>query len=362
MGPVTLPGLCGRERLPRQEDAALSFECRCAAPIAPWAGAVSPVTAGPGSMLAPMGHGRRQFTISAEVTVEITDATRLRQAALGQLDAAQFVPEAGRTADEIRAAARAEVEQDVTAALDWITDADAVLVTSDGLDIVSSRHSIGVAGHHEEDEDQPDFAALFPLCHCDTDDCDACSGFQLTPRTAAALWAVAQIHADFAYDDVQEHGDDPVTDDGVWAAFNEYPRITWTQDAVWRRQAARAFDDLTADLAAGRLPSPTCPGEEMALHLMLRSAQAAIADGWGPTPGLLASLPEDDGDNDWDLTADVLLQDDDILSLFDEQMDGIEDPDSDANRDAGMGDYRPAAWFRTFNNMTPRDGRRPFRR
>lgn len=314
-------------------------------------------------MLTPMGRGRRQFTISAEVTVEITDATRLRRAALRQLDTAQFVPEADRTADEIQAAARAEVEEDATAALDWITDADAVLVTGDGLEIVSSSHSIGVAGRDDEEgEDHPDFAALFPLCHCDADDCDACSGFQLTPRAAAALWAVAQIHADFAYDDVHQHGDDPVTEDDGWAAFNEYPRITWTQDAVWRRQAARAFDDLTADLAAGRLPSPTCPGEEMALHLMLRSAQAAIADGWGPTPDLLAALPEDDGDYDWDLTAEVLLQDDDILSLFDERMDGIEDPDSDANRFAGMGDYRPAAWFRTFSNMTPRDGRRRFRR
>jgi len=38
------------------------------------------------------------------------------------------------------------------------------------------------------------------------------------------------------------------------------------QDAVWRRQAARACDDLTDDIAAGRWPRPTCPGEEMALH------------------------------------------------------------------------------------------------
>jgi uncharacterized protein (DUF2345 family) len=112
-------------------------------------------------MLAPMGQGRRQFTISAEVTVEITDTARLQQAALQQLDTAQFVPEADRTADEIQAAARAEVEEDPTAALDWITDADAVLVTGDGLEIVSSSHSIGVAGHDEEEgEGQPDFAAL----------------------------------------------------------------------------------------------------------------------------------------------------------------------------------------------------------
>jgi hypothetical protein len=57
------------------------------------------------------------------------------------------------------------------------------------------------------------------------------------------------------YDDVAEHGDDPVTDDGTWATLSDYPRITWRQDAVWRRQAARALDDLTADLEAGRAPA-----------------------------------------------------------------------------------------------------------
>lgn len=58
----------------------------------------------------------------------------------------------------------------------------------------------------------------------------------------------------------------------------------------------------------------------------------------------------------------MLLQDDDILDLFDDRMDGIEDPDSDHNRYMGMGDYRPEAWFRPFRNVTPRDGRRGFRR
>ncbi|WP_433294311.1 hypothetical protein ACQP2F_32780 [Actinoplanes sp. CA-030573] len=311
-----------------------------------------------------MGQGGQQFTISAEVTVEVTDMAGLQQAALQRLNTTQFLPDDRRSADEVRADARDEIEEDIAAALDWVTDADAILTVVDGVQVTSSQISIGEAGDDAADEDQqwPDFAALFPVCQCDAEDCETCSGFQMTPRTAAALWSVAQVHADFAYDDVQQHGDDPVTDDDAWAAFNEYPRITWTQDAVWRRQAARAFDDLTADLAAGHLPSPTCPGEEMALHLMLQSAQAAIADGWGPPPELLSSLPEVAGDYDWDLAEEVLLQDDDILSLFDVQMDGIEDPESEANRTAGMGDYRPAAWFRTFNNMTPRDGRRRFRR
>jgi hypothetical protein len=59
---------------------------------------------------------------------------------------------------------------------------------------------------------------------------------------------------------------------------------------------------------------------------------------------------------------EVLFQDHDILDLFDPERDGIEDPDSETNQQIAMGGYRPAVWFRTFDNMTLRDGRRLFRR
>jgi hypothetical protein len=67
-------------------------------------------------------------------------------------------------------------------------------------------------------------------------------------------------------------------------------------------------------------------------------------------------------DCDWRLLSDVLFQDGDILALFNIELDGIEDPDADQNRSIGMGDYRPQAWFQSFNNMDDRDPRRPFRR
>jgi len=59
---------------------------------------------------------------------------------------------------------------------------------------------------------------------------------------------------------------------------------------------------------------------------------------------------------------EVLVQDTDILNLFDADIDGIEDPTSEQNQFICMGDYRPAAWFTRFNNMDGRDSRRPFRR
>ena len=76
----------------------------------------------------------------------------------------------------------------------------------------------------------------------------------------------------------------------------------------------------------------------------------------------LAALPEHPDDLDWETCRDALFQDSDILSLFDPEHDGIEDPAAQGNQLIGMGDYRPPAWFETFLNMQPRDGRRPFRR
>lgn len=209
-----------------------------------------------------MGEGRRRFTIQAEVTVDVTDTEALRKAALGRVAEAQFVAHGDRSVDEIRNAETDDVQADLTAALDWVTDADAIVDAGIGAEVVGSSLSV-VEGDADKTApaETPDFVALFPVCRCEADDCDACSGFQMTPRTAAVLWAVAQLHADFAYDDIEQYGDAPIIDaDGGWVAFADYPRITWGQDAVWRRQAARAFDDLAADLAAGRLPSPTCPG------------------------------------------------------------------------------------------------------
>ncbi len=182
----------------------------------------------------------------------------------------------------------------------------------------------------------------------------------MTPRTALALWSIAVSRADSAYDDVEQHGDEQVQPTGDWVVFDEYPRITWNQNAVWRRQAARAFDDLAEDLSGGDWPRPTCAGEEMALHHVLDFAEAGVLE--CVSQEKMAALPEHPDDLDWEACRDVLFQDRDILSLLDPQHDGLEDPAAQENQLIGMGDYRPASWFDTFQNMQARDGRRPFRR
>jgi hypothetical protein len=185
----------------------------------------------------------------------------------------------------------------------------------------------------------------------------------MTPRTAAVLWSVAQVLADYGYDDVEKHGSDPLPERTGWYLFDRYPRLTWSQDATWRRRAARAYDDLAADLAAGGWPLPTCPAEELALHLILEDAPPTVEDGWtGLDEAAFDSLPGHPDDLDWDAMPDVLFQDTDILHLFEPGLDGIDDPHDALNTAMAIGDYRPSAWFENFANMQQRDEQRGFRR
>ncbi|WP_436499507.1 hypothetical protein [Actinokineospora sp. HUAS TT18] len=306
----------------------------------------------------------RRVKVMMEVVVEINDPAALEKFALDHIDQLNYATDDDTAAEAARAEERAQVIGDIVHAVNWIADPFTAIPDDAGLETSeSSQHAIEIDSTGLPITDTPDFAALFPICACHKDSCDNCSGFQLTPRTASVLWSSCVLRADQAYEDVIEFGDEPVDpDDGMWSTFDEYPPVTFRQNAVWRRQAARAFDDLATDLAAGHWPQPRCAAEEMALHLAIGTAIAAIADDWPNATRAIETLPQHQDDLDWDMANDVLFQDHDILNLFDIELDGIEDPDGDQNQYIGMGDYRPHAWFTTFNNADPRDGRRPFRR
>jgi hypothetical protein len=120
---------------------------------------------------------------------------------------------------------------------------------------------------------------------------------------------------------------------------------------------------LAADLAAGNWPLPTCPAEELALHLILEDVLSAAEDGWaGLDEATLDSLPKEPGDFDWDAMLDVLFQDTDIFISSSRASTESTTPHDVLNAEMAMGDYRQSAWFQNFANMQPRDERRGFRR
>jgi hypothetical protein len=222
------------------------------------------------------------------------------------------------------------------------------------------------------DSIEPDFAALFPVRSCERShvdweeemECDVCGDWQLTPRTADILYTALENLSDEAYDDVEEHGSDPVTrrNNGDWNLFDRYPRITWQMDADWRRQVARACEDLSQDLAEGRWPIPRNNAEEMALHLAIEDAPDYLDEAEDFADKRHDTLPKYPDDYSWDQCSDLLFQDHDVLMLFDQGLDGFEDPGTDINKQFRVGDLRPEAWFTSFANVEPRDPSRGFRR
>jgi hypothetical protein len=196
----------------------------------------------------------------------------------------------------------------------------------------------------------PDFAALFPVARDLAEDDEF---WPLTPRTAAALYGALGLIADWAYDDAETHGDDPVDPDGDWLLFDELPRISWRRDGAWRRDVARAADDLSNDIAHGRWPVPRCNAEELLLHLAIDYAADMVKD--GSSIAVLLDLPEHEDDYDWGMCSEELFQDHDVLLLYDDSVDGIEDPQAEANRRFRIGDLRPANWLTPFDNAEPRD-------
>ena len=291
-----------------------------------------------------------RIRITAEIVVEVVDETALRQAA-------------AERADEVNASDGRDGEQVVVrpgnaGAVAFLADPDAVADSIPGVEVVEASWHADIAVPGEAGEQAPDFAALLPIRHAADSD-GPHDAWQLTPRTAAVLYRSLSMLAEDAYEDIERHGGDPVTDNGDWDLFDRLPRLSWHEGIPWRRQAARSFDDLASDLSEGRWPLPRCNAEELALHLAIDVVPAVLDTGVAETelPGLL----EHPDDEDWDMCSEVLFQDHDILLLNDPAVDGIENPANALNRDLGIGDLRPCNWFRLFRNVEPRDLQRGFR-
>ncbi|MEB3065065.1 hypothetical protein [[Mycobacterium] zoologicum] len=175
---------------------------------------------------------------------------------------------------------------------------------------------------------------------------------KLTPRQRELLLTHLWVNADNAYDDIEEHGDQPVDEDSGrwWMILDRLPEQTWGLPAWWRRQLARAFDDLALDLEAGRLPRPRSVAEEVALVIAVAGAQAAMIDRQYNED--VEALPAASGDEDWQTAIDALIGN----QRVDWDMAPGDSPE-------WVGEIPPpATWFNPFDNSETRPPERGFRR
>ncbi|MGW4983595.1 hypothetical protein [Streptomyces mirabilis] len=79
-------------------------------------------------------------------------------------------------------------------------------------------------------------------------------------------------------------------------------------------------------------PDPRCTGEEMALHLGIARAEGLTRNRPRLVRETVADLPQHRRDFDWTACSAGLFEDHDVLMLFDDSLDGVEDSGSDVNR------------------------------
>ena len=123
-------------------------------------------------------------------------------------------------------------------------------------------------------------------------------------------------------------------------------------EGAWRDRLIQCFATVAQRLAQGvrdEYSLTNCTGEEMALQIVLMSADDFQADSLWPEPDALEALPSHQFDYDFDLMSDVLLKDNDVMRLFDPHLDGIDDPQNDYAVDRGMVNLHPSRWFLPFD-------------
>ncbi|MGW0538252.1 hypothetical protein [Streptomyces sp. NPDC003032] len=163
------------------------------------------------------------------------------------------------------------------------------------------------------------------------------------------------------WQDVAAVGDAPVGR-GEGRVLGLLPPLTFRQDQQWRRQMARCFDDLAAELAETGAVRPGCTGEEMALQLGIDRAKSLTRNRPRLVAETVEGLGEDRRDFDWDWCSSVLFEDRDVLMLFDASLDGIEDSGNEIDQALGVANPAAAQWFVPFRPSQARDAARGFRR
>lgn len=157
-----------------------------------------------------------------------------------------------------------------------------------------------------------------------------------TPDMAVCLYMTLCARHDEMLTSLNTEGMDALTQDF------DYPSICYgITDKSWWTNIILSYKFLIEDLENGRVPLPMCPAEEVAIHLCKEEA-VSLASGDNP-----AFMRADTAFTTDDLE-EALLEDLDILSIFDMRYDGIDSPDNPVNTILGMGNMNPMSWFNIF--------------
>src|SRR5205814_5262047 len=122
----------------------------------------------------------RRAKIKVEAIVEITDEAAVIEAALASIESAEF------SQDGEREAHQAEIKTDAVAAVGWLADPFGLIPGVPGAEVVSSEdQTVEVDEVGGRAVCCPGFRGVVPGLSVRGESCQACSGYQLTPRTAA---------------------------------------------------------------------------------------------------------------------------------------------------------------------------------
>lgn len=174
--------------------------------------------------------------------------------------------------------------------------------------------------------DVPDFAALY-------------ADSELTPRSAAKIWAVAEIIYDNFHRGLGEEILETLPPIARLHADERFESAFASRFAIVAKRVAEGLPWLES--------IATCTADEMAIHVILTMVDE-IDDMAEPT--WIERLPAHEDDDQVEWLEDLLLQDTDVLMLYNPTLDGIEDPASPVNLQLGCANLHPAGWFKPFAN------------
>ena len=125
----------------------------------------------------------RRVKVTVEAIVDITDENALEQAVLADIETTQFsvADDSDLSVTQVRQDEQDHIRGDDVAAVQWFIDAGSVIDDRAGIEFVEATESVvEIDALGVPLSAWPRFAELFPLCTCGADDCNRCSGFQLT--------------------------------------------------------------------------------------------------------------------------------------------------------------------------------------